>query len=332
MNDSITRRTLLGTSLGVATAAALARTGLAHEGHGTPAATPATGEWTWTDARGVTITLPEAPKRVVAMSYAAQSLYDFGVEVVGHYGVDPTVEGREVIGDFDLSTIPYLGPYDAFDIEKFLEIDADLVVDYSWGEGDAATFWFLAGDSRTQVEAIAPVAGISMAGTSVDVSIKQVESLAAALGADVETEAIAASREAYTAASDTLTAAATENPGLKVMALQGDGETLYIANPDYHADLIRFKELGVTFTVFEVDPESDNFWGIYSAEELGTLPTDIFLTLGDLSGLGIWNSLPAVQAGQVGEWIFSRRLSYTGFTANLEAMTELIASSEIVAE
>ena len=330
LNNHLTRRSLVGATAALGAAAALTRAGFAQDS--TPPASPASGEWSYTDARGITIAQPQAPTRVVAMTYAAQSLFDFGFEVIGHYGIDPLEPGRESIGNLDLDAIPFLGPYDGFDVEKLIELEADLVVDYSWGEGETASLWYLSGDALTQVEALAPVVGIAMAGVSSDVSIRQVEALAASLGADVETSQIVASRDAYLTASEALTAATEANPGIKVMALQGDADMIYAANPDYHADLLRFKELGVTFTEIEVDPESDNFWGIYSGEDLGTLPTDVYLTLGDLSGIGVWNALPAVRANQVSEWIFSRRLSYIGFTANFDNMTELIANAEIVSE
>ena len=59
----------------------------------TPAATPPVpngvqpdGSWSFTDDRGVTLTSPAVPSRIVAQTSAAAALYDFGVQVVGIYG------------------------------------------------------------------------------------------------------------------------------------------------------------------------------------------------------------------------------------------------------
>lgn len=291
-------------------------------------ASPATGGWSFTDARGVTISLPETPTKVIAQTFLAQSLHDFGYEVVGHFGVDNSEGGFQSTGDLDLESLPSVGVYGEYDIEQLLALDADLILDFSYAAGEDFAFWYLDEAALAQFEPIAPVLGVSMAGTSMRDNIEFVRELAAALGADVDTAGIEADRVAFEEAATALTAVTAANPGIKLLALQGTPEEVYLANPDWHSDLIYFGELGVEMAQFEVN--SPPFWGTYSSEELGTIPTDLYLTIGDLSDIPIWNELPAVQAGQVGEWRFSTRVSYPGFTINLTELASLIEGAEIV--
>lgn len=327
--ERITRRTLMmGTSAVVAgmSMTSAAHVGLAH----TPVASPASG-WSVTDARGITISLPERPTRVVAQTFLAQSLYDFGYEVVGHFGVDNSEGGFQSTGDLDLEALPSAGVYGEYDLEMLLSLEADLILDFSWGEGEDASFWYLDPANLEQFQSVAPVLGVSMAGTSMADTIAFVRDLAMALGADVEDPAVVADREAFDAAAAAVSAATEGNPGIKVLALQGTPEEVYLANPAWHSDLIYYGELGVTFAPFEVDAGDAPFWGTYSSEELGLVPTDLYLTIGDLSGIPIWNELPAVQAGQVAEWRFSTRVSYRGFTVNLTELATMIEGAGIVA-
>jgi len=299
----------------------------------TPGASPATtAEWSRVDARGITVSLPQRPTRVVAQTFLAQSLHDFGYEVVGHFGVDNSVGEFQSTGDLDLAEIPFLGIFGSYDIEQFLALETDLILDFSWGAGEEAAFWYLDEITLDQVADIAPVFGISMAGTSINDNIAFVRDLAAALGADVETPEILADIEAYAEAANALTAATETNPGIKVLALQGSAEQVFLANPAWHSDLIYFGELGVTFTPFEVNEDGEPFWGVYSTEQLGIFPTDLYMPIGDLSSIGVWNTLPAVQAGQVTEWRFSTRVSYRGFAINLNELATAIANASIVTE
>ena len=319
------RRSLIGSTMGIGAVAMTGQPGFARQ------ATPTSGEWSFTDARGITLSASAPPKRVVAQTYLAQSLHDFGFDVVGHYGVDNSEGEFQSTGDLDLASLPSVGAYGEYDIEKLYDLEPDIIVEFSYAVGDDWSFWYLDEETANVFFRVAPIVTISLAGTPIDANIAEVETLAASLGADTRSESIRASREAFDAAADSLAAATAANPGIRVMALQGSPEQVFIANPDWHADLMHFRRLGVTFTEFVVDPGSDGFWGVYSPEDLGALPADVILTIGDLSGIPGWNSLPAVAAGQTGEWRPSTRLSYAGFTPNLEDLASIIANASIVA-
>lgn len=330
--QTMKRRDLMRGAALLAGGIGLAASGQSSMAQSSVASPEAGGEWSFTDARGITITLPQRPTNVVAQTFLAQSLYDFGYTVAGHFGVDNSEGGFQSTGDLDLATVPFAGVFGEYDIEQLLALDTDLFLDFSWDEGEDASFWYLDAASLEQFETIAPVLGISMAGTSINDNIEFIRSLAEALGSDVSTPEILADKAAYEEASAALTASTEANPGIKVLALQGIPEEVYLANPAWHADLVYFGELGVTFAPFEVTEASAPFWGTYSSEELGIVPTDLYLTIGDLSGIPIWNELPAVEAGQVGEWRFSTRVSYPGFAINLTELATLIEASVIVSE
>src|SRR5687767_2063778 len=74
---SVSRRTLLGAVAAASGYAAFAK----HAG--AQNATPATGEWSYTDVLGNTVTLPEAPVRIVANIVTAAALWDLGIHPVG---------------------------------------------------------------------------------------------------------------------------------------------------------------------------------------------------------------------------------------------------------
>ncbi len=74
LSNPITRRRIVGVTAGaIASAALVSRS---HAEDASPAASPASplGEWTFTDDKGVTITLPSRPERIVAGVNAAAPL------------------------------------------------------------------------------------------------------------------------------------------------------------------------------------------------------------------------------------------------------------------
>src|SRR4051812_42919727 len=50
------------------------------------------GSWVFTDDRGITVTLPGMPKRIIADVNVAAALWDFGVRPVGLFGWNITGE------------------------------------------------------------------------------------------------------------------------------------------------------------------------------------------------------------------------------------------------
>ena len=82
-NRTPSRRSIL--ALGGAMAAGLALPRLT-QAQSTPVASPATGEWTYTDVIGTTISLPTRPTRIAAYVNNAASLWDFGIKAQTVFG------------------------------------------------------------------------------------------------------------------------------------------------------------------------------------------------------------------------------------------------------
>ncbi len=238
----------------------------------TPAASD--GEWSFTDDRGITITLPKRPERIVAQTTSAAILWDFGIRPVGVYGPSTLADGSNDFqaGEIDFDTVEIVGDYGTLDLEKLVELDADLYVDLTFG-GDS--LWYLTEEEIGQVEAIVPTLGISMQKISVLDSIARFEDLASSLGADLESAEVNAAREEFADAESDLMAAIAENPGLSVLVVSPAVDTLYVASPEWMVDLHYFRDLGLDI----INPETaeEGFWELLSWEQANKYPADLIL-------------------------------------------------------
>jgi len=292
-------------------------------------------EWSFTDGAGNTITLPNPPERIVAFSSSAAGLMQFGIEPVGIFTDESTSE--KSYAEFDLSGIEVVRTaWNELQAESLLAFDPDLIVteywprtgDYSGGEDM---------DPEGRFGEIAPIVGV-LQGDSVLGLIEDYGALAEALGADLEAAGIEAQRTAFEEARAALTAAAEAKPGLKVMAAWADAESLYIAAPAGAAELRDFERWGLDM----VDPDAPEgeYWGVLSWENADTYPADILL-LDDRFGTAtreaveaqpLSHIIPAVAAGQIGDWPAWWIRTYRAYTAELKELTALIESAEVVTE
>ena len=303
-------------------------------------ATPAGGEWSFTDDAGQTITREEMPQRIVAYTPLAAALWDFGIRPIGVYGATHKPDGTPEIytGNIDLESVTSLGQeYGALDIEGLVALQPDLLVNDMWA--DPPDVWGLEPDIIAQVEGIAPIAQIKFVDRPISDTIASVEALAGALGADLEAEEVVAARAEFDAAVEDVRAAVAENPGLKVLFASGTVEESYwIANPSVNADLLFFKELGVDV----VQPENpDGYWEELSWEQAAKYDADlILLDARQYSATGeelkaaipTFASLSAAKADQFGPWATEYVPSYAGFTPVLVALAEAIRGAEKVTE
>lgn len=292
-------------------------------------------EWSFTDGAGNTITLPNPPERIVAFSSSAAGLMQFGIEPVGIFTDEGTSE--KSYAEFDLSGIEVVRTaYNELQAESLLAFDPDLIVTEYWPRtgdysgGDAM-------DPEGRFAEIAPILGV-LQGDSVLGLIEDYGALAKTLGADLDAPEIAEQRAAFEDARAALTAAAEAKPGLKVMAAWADAENLYVATPAGAAELQDFQRWGLDMVEPEV-PEGE-YWGILSWENADTYPADVLL-LDDRSGTAVREVvadqplaeiIPAVAAGQIGDWPAWWIRTYTAYTAELEELTALIESAEVVTE
>lgn len=298
-------------------------------------ATPTPG-WSFTDDAGVTISLPEAPRRVIAYVNLAAALDDFGAKPLGFFGQPLRPDGtRETIaGDMDLEGMVSVGPdYGAFDIEQLVAGDIDLIVNDMWET--PPTFWGLEEGAVEQINAVAPIVNLWFVGQPVTETIERVGELAVALGADPDNPQVAADRNAFLVAETELKDAIASNPGLKVTFASGTpDDAFYIGNPNMNADLMYYASLGLDIVTPE---EQGSFFEELSWEEAGRYPVDLLImddrqwssTPEDLiAQVPTFAALPAVKAGAYGPWASEWVPSYPGMTPVLQRLAELIRNAD----
>jgi len=304
-----------------------------------PASSSTDGEWSFTDDRGVTITLPQRPERVVPYVPIAASLWDFGVRPVGVFGTTVRPDGTPEItsGDIDFEVVESLGEvYGEMDLEALVALQPDLILFDMYGpEFD---LWGLTPEAVAQVEAIAPIAGISFVDRPVDETIGKIEELAGLLGADLNAPDVVAARERFDTASEAVRAACAEKDGLQALFVAGWTDNFYVANPLVWTDLIYFQDIGLEIAVPDI--AAGELWETLSWEQANKYQVDLILndarsaalTPEQLAEYATWTAQPAVAAGQVGEWYTEFVPSYAGFAGVLESLAETIsdASADVV--
>ena len=185
--------------------------------------------------------------------------------------------------------------------------------------------WYIPEQAAAEIERVAPTIGIEISGTitTVDKTIERFAELALALGAGPDGPGFTDDKARFEAASQDLTAIAQEKPGLRVIAVSGSTDALYVAKPGEANDLRYFAELGLDI----VAPSGEgDFWEAVSWEQVNRYPANVILndaraqalTLEQLADFPTWNRLPAVRAGQIIPWRFEAPYSYTSFAAVLE--------------
>jgi iron complex transport system substrate-binding protein len=326
--DSLTRREFV---IGAA-AVGLTLTGCGRNGQ--PATTTAeAGPWSFVDDRGVEVSLPSTPTRIVAEADAAAALWDLGIRPVGIFGTAPLDQVQQ-LEHVDLDAVESLGEsYGEINLEKLAALDPDLIVAV-WYAPDEILYGMKNEAQQRQLEEIAPTVGID-AHVVADVAIDRMGQLAESLGADLDAPEIRAERERFQRAGAALSALSSDKP-LRVMAVYPATDELYVLVPEDSADLALLEQLGVDL----VDPDTaDPYYEIISWEHADRYPADVIVMdervfQGDTGGfadLPTWTSLPAVEAGQVGSWISPAPFSYRALADVFETMSALLERSESVA-
>ncbi|MPZ99547.1 MAG: ABC transporter substrate-binding protein [Dehalococcoidia bacterium] len=294
------------------------------------ASSPTTG-FTFTDGRGVTVTLDRKPERIVAYAAPAAALWHLGVTPVGIFAGSPLSESAN-LADIDVTGIDTVGSvYGEIDLEKLVALEPDLVVtacsprqgDLLWGFADLQV--------QEQVESVAPIVAINGIEDPTEV-ISQFEALATAMGADIEGPEYAAASQRFDTAVADLEDATAAKPGLTAVAVTSYDRQLYFAKPAAFPALRQMGTWGLTV----VEPAGgDDFWETVSLEEANKYLADLILydtqpvlDLEDLSNIGTWQSLPAVQSGQIVPWDKLENWSYAAYAADIEAITQGVKAAD----
>ncbi len=303
-------------------------------GAATPAA--ASGDWTFTDDRDVTVVLPAPPASVVAQTSSAAALWDYGYRVAGIFGPSrtPTGEIDGQVGNIDLDAVTVVGDFQDLDVEALIALGAELYIDLVRG-GD---LWYLPAAEYPQVLDVVQTIGMSGYRDPVLDSIDRFGELAIALGAPAEHAPAVEARAQLESALEALGAAASARPGLRVAALSvsAPGEDVYIANPGPMTDLQLFRDRGLDILQpSSPDLEPNDYWQVIAWEEIGTIEADVIITdsrvpVDTVSGDTLWDGLPAVAAGQIGPWYATFPFSPQGFLPAVTELVELIERSEVL--
>jgi len=271
----------------------------------------ATG-WSFTDDLGRTVTLDRPPARVAGLSDVLYSLISYGIKPVAGFGYngiakDTRFDGLDTTGLTELGTT-----YGEINVEALTNAAPDLIVTNVYPTDKAGTidtaaplYGFKDKQQQAQVEKIAPIVAIKMAGSAADV-IKRTTELAVALGAAADRGPVAEGRAAYDAAAARLTAAAEK--GVEVQVIYGEAANVYVAKADDDPALTLYKSLGVRF----VAPKTkDYYWDVLSWEDYDTIGGDLVLysqrgfQRDQLMKLPTFAATAPAKADQVHPWVFA---------------------------
>jgi len=210
------------------------------------------------------------------------------------------------------------------------------VITLTFAPDDPLDYWSLAADGPLeQVQAVVPI--IALSGVqAADVATARFAELAAALGADMESDTVMADLERWETAEVAFQAALAEKPEITATFIAPDADMFYIANPEVAGDVMYFRELGLTIPDVTIDEANGTYWQYLSPEEIGTYATDIYFSsyrsmpIDEFIAIPTVAAMPAVQAGQVFTWNQDVIMSYLGLAEIVEGLTEAITASSIV--
>lgn len=304
-----------------------------------PGASPAAGAWAFTDDKGVTVTLPAPPRRIVIDVNAAAPLWDYGIRPAAVFGWLANPEGNfgAAGGNIDPTQVEIIGNGEnTIDIEALVALKPDLVVTLTFVPDDPKDYWSLAADGPLeQVQQVAPIVAISGV-QSASSGIARFAELAEALGADLAAPDLVAAKTSWQDAEHAFSEAVAAKPGISAIFVAAGTDMLYVANPERAGDVMYFRELGLTVPPITVDADNGDYWEYVSLESIGKFQADLFmnsyrgLPMDDVKAIPTVASLPSVQAGQIYEWNQDFICSYQGMAAILAALTDNVEASEVI--
>ena len=294
-------------------------------------ALPAVAEWTYTDGGGKTVTLPDVPKRIVAHANVAAGLIPLGIRPVGIY-VDGPVKDDPSLRGLDLTGIEILGEaWGEIDIEKLAAAKPDIIIAEYWPLEKAYSGLEPGGGANGElIEQIAPVVG-PIQGNSTEGLIKDYESLATLLGADLGDPAIAADKAKFETSKAAFQAAVKAKPGLNALAVWAGTDALYVASAAGSAELSDFVNWGLDVISPEI-ADDRGYWETVSWETIDKYQPDLVLvddragpaTLATAEAQPTWKTIRAVAKGQVGDWPAFWMRNYKVYAEQLDKLTATI--------
>lgn len=342
LNTIHSRRAVAGTLGALALSAALAPATRAQEAAASPGAgaAPRSGSWTYTDVLGKTVELPAAPVRIAANLVTAAALWDLGVHAVAVFDWTASAhpDGDHIAwGNVDPAAVANVGDADGNILpEEMLLTRPDVILTLTYDPENPADTAGVAPDLASRIEEIAPVLVVTdMAST--ETQLTRLLDLGAMLGADLSQPSIVEAKTAYDAKVAEFREVAAEKADLTALFMDFDPDAIYAAGPNGVAELKFLGSLGLKFANAD-SPAAGEFWETLSKEAALKYPSDViyndvystYLTLEDLQAQPVIDAMPAVAAGQVGEWMRDFPVSYAGLTDFLEVILTTLRTAEKV--
>jgi iron complex transport system substrate-binding protein len=326
------RPRLLATALTSALAAAVTLTGCASAA---PEEAAAGGEaWSYTSGDGKTYAADEVPTRIIANSYAAKVLMEFGIRPVGIY-TDGDIESDVGLQGADFDGIEIIGQeWGKIDVEKAAGLAPDLIVG-DWWPAEEAYSGLEDGveESSKKLAELAPVVGAAQGDSIVDL-IEGYAELAESLGAD--TSVIDEQRAEFDAAVEEFKAAVAEKPGLTALAISPYDDTYAVAVPEYAPELLDLQSWGLQ-VIDPTTPDPDfPYWESLSFENADTYQPDVLLfddrnypaNQETLDAQPIARDITAYAAGSYTTWPAYWLHTYPDYTEQLRNLTEFVNGAD----
>lgn len=302
------------------------------------------GPWTFTDDRGITVSLPSRPRRIVAYDLAASALMHLGLMPVGIFATYPFSQNPQLSG-FDLSHVAKVAEsYGQINFETLAAIAPDLIVTVFYPNYAGAEMGFKDKAQQTEAEQFAPTIAFNALHDLTTV-IGRFEQLGSSLGIDLKGQRVTTAHQQFAAVSARLHAATAAKPGLTALVIAAEpGLGIQVARPESDSTLQLYEKLGLHLIHPTSPPQNINqnpngfFYELNSFEQVGRYPADLILysnlpgamTLQQLATIPTWQILPAVKARQLVPWQQLDPYSYELLNQRMTAIASAVEQAKMV--
>ncbi|KGR76105.1 ABC transporter substrate-binding protein [Ureibacillus sinduriensis] len=276
------------------------------------------GTRTLTDALGNKVAIPENPKRVLA-SYLEDPLVALGITPIAQWSLNEGASIQGYLQDYlkDVDLINYDLPF-----EEVQSFEPDLII------MDSPSM--VEGGKYGQYSAIAPtyVIGAEMNNDWRE----ELRTIGGIFAKEDKAEQVIAD---YETKAGEAKARIEEKIGKKsAAAIWLVGGSFFVVNKELSSGDVLYNDLGfeVPAVVAEISASGENNWNAVSLEKLVELDADyLFLVNSDGSESAalsdsLWQSIPAVKAGNVYEFGADTSWLYTGAIANDQMIDDVLES------
>lgn len=272
-------------------------------------ATEETGTHTMTDAMGNEVEVPENPQRVIA-SYLEDHLVALGITPAAQWSVNDNASIQDYLQE-DLEGVPTI-PHD-LPFEAVQEIQPDLII------MDSASM--VEGGKYEQYNKIAPTYVI---GTEVNNDWREeLRLVGEVFGKEEEAEQVLTDYDAKAEEAKAEIESAVGNPSAAAIWLVGGN--FFLVSESLSSGTVMYDDLGlkVPEVVKEISASGESNWNAISLEKLVELDAEHLFLINSDTAAGstalsdaLWESIPAVKAGNVYEFSPAESWLYTGAIAN----------------